>query len=153
MLVVEVDHPMELRYGRGRRADVVPGVYCYVGSALGSGGLAARIRRHHRASKQRHWHVDALLEQARLIGALVIESDERLECRWASWVDRRAPGRVSGFGASDCRCRSHLFRIGGDTAGRAFVDAARLELHARHLSCSDLAALADSDPPRTERSK
>ena len=44
--------------GRLGTFDVRPGFYVYVGSALGPGGLAARIGRHARQEKAFRWHVD-----------------------------------------------------------------------------------------------
>ena len=37
-----------------------PGTYLYLRSAYGPGGLPARLRRHLRADKRPHWHVDHL---------------------------------------------------------------------------------------------
>jgi Uri superfamily endonuclease len=92
-----------------------PGWYMYAGSALGPGGLKARLARHRRClavGKRAHWHVDYLREHARWGGAWMRASDQRLECAWAVALSR-LPGAeivVPGFGASDCRCPSHLVR-------------------------------------------
>jgi len=82
------------------------GGYAYVGSALG--GLEARIRRHLRAAKKKHWHIDYLLERAPVSRIIVAESGERLECRLAARLGGRFEA-VPGFGSSDCRCPGHLF--------------------------------------------
>jgi len=90
------------------------GYYVYVGSALGSGGLSARLARHHRQQKRLHWHIDYLLARAHIVGILADTSGERLECAWArKWLD--TPGArsiVPGFGASDCDCPAHLIYLG-----------------------------------------
>ena len=89
---------------------LAPGRYAYVGSAHGSGGLAARVGRHLRADKPRHWHIDALTATAPVVEVWYAASPTRLECTWAA-VLRDLPGVVlpiPRFGASDCSCPSHL---------------------------------------------
>ncbi len=87
------------------------GYYLYVGSALGSGGLAGRLRRHLNPNKRTHWHVDYLSEQAEVVEIWWAAGEARLEHIWATAAGR-LPGAavpVTGFGASDCRCQAHLF--------------------------------------------
>jgi Uri superfamily endonuclease len=87
------------------------GWHIYVGSALGSGGLA-RLERHIALSqnKDKHpkWHVDWLSNSQSFCLRYTIHAitDERLECRLA-----RALGgeNIPAFGSSDCDCTSHLF--------------------------------------------
>jgi Uri superfamily endonuclease len=100
----------------------------YVGSALGPGGLAARLGRHRRrfaSGKRPHWHVDYVREHAvwggawarraggRLEGDGARRNGERLECDWAAALGQRPGARivVPGFGASDCRCPGHLVHL------------------------------------------
>ena len=92
------------------------GVYAYVGSAQGAGGLARRIARHRAvasgARATRHWHVDSLLGLSERIDVVAAAcEDPDAECALADELARRAQGAVDGFGASDCACRSHLFRL------------------------------------------
>ncbi len=82
------------------------GGYAYVGSALG--GLEARIRRHLRTAKKKHWHIDYLLERASVSRVIMAGSGQRLECRLAARLSGRFDA-VTGFGSSDCRCPGHLF--------------------------------------------
>ena len=88
-----------------------PGAYAYVGSARG--GLAARIARHARREKRRHWHIDYLLAEAAVAGAAVLRTKTRAECPLArSLAEQPAiAGWVPRFGASDCNCPSHLARL------------------------------------------
>ena len=87
------------------------GWHLYVGSALGSGGLA-RMERHIALSRNRDrspkWHVDYLLNESafRLRYAVWGLTTDRLECRLATVL---GGDNVSGFGCSDCDCPSHLF--------------------------------------------
>jgi Uri superfamily endonuclease len=83
------------------------GYYAYVGSALG--GLEGRVRRHLRSGKKLHWHIDYLLREAAIAGIVVAENVQRCECDIARALERHLEC-VHGFGASDCRCPSHLFR-------------------------------------------
>lgn len=114
------------------RMELTPGRYAYAGSALGPGGVRARLERHLRASGRPHWHVDHLRSVARPESAWWVHAGERLECRWAAALAGR-PGTarpVAGFGASDCGCPGHLVRLPD-------------ELPVRQLR----AALAEVSPP------
>ncbi|MDP7081322.1 MAG: GIY-YIG nuclease family protein [Candidatus Undinarchaeales archaeon] len=91
----------------GRGGTVQPGTYLYVGSAYGPGGLAARLSRHARKHKRRHWHIDALTE-GRGVNAIRIYPGSD-ECVLARELAERCRA-VKGFGSSDCDCPSHLFR-------------------------------------------
>jgi Uri superfamily endonuclease len=85
-----------------------------VGSALGNGGLSARVARHRRSQKRKHWHIDYLLEHARIVDVYADASGRRLECVWSHHLHKFTGihcGPV-GFGASDCRCSTHLFYLG-----------------------------------------
>jgi len=92
------------------------GWHVYVGSALGSGGLA-RLDRHIALARDRDrrptWHVDYLLTDDRfsLRGTVSAPTTGRLECRLAQAIGGPA---VPAFGCSDCRCPSHLFFRQGD---------------------------------------
>lgn len=109
-LILRLSAPQAIEVGRLGLVAFRPGFYAYVGSALGPGGLAARIEHHVRAESRPHWHIDYLRRAAPIVSIWFVESQERLECIWA-----RALGLLSGydqparaFGASDCRCDSHL---------------------------------------------
>lgn len=102
-----------INVGRLGRFLFPSGFYLYVGSALGPGGLAARLGRHLRREKRLHWHVDYLRVWANLPGAYYVESRERRECSWARLL-LDLPGAslpAPGFGASDCRCPAHLVHL------------------------------------------
>lgn len=87
------------------------GWYLYVGSALGPGGVAARCGRHLKADKKPHWHVDYLEAGASIREIWYLCGDRRLEHEWADVLAgwSTAPAPWPGFGASDCRCPSHLW--------------------------------------------
>jgi len=87
------------------------GWHIYVGSALGSGGLA-RLDRHialaHNRDKRPKWHVDYLSTDRHFTLRYTVHAitEDRLECRLAETLED--PG-IPGFGCSDCACPSHLF--------------------------------------------
>jgi len=81
--------------------------YYYVGSAQRN--LDSRLERHGRRDKPLRWHIDYLSTQARMLGAIVMEEPKEAECRLAAELTKRLAVAVPRFGASDCRCVSHLF--------------------------------------------
>ena len=100
------------------------GYYLYVGSALR--GLSARIARHRRHPKPPHWHIDYLRNHCAGVQAYAVRSTALLECRIARALgDGFEPGPPR-FGASDCRCPTHLF-----CAGRRPKDAEMLRILSR----------------------
>ncbi len=99
-----------IQIGRWGRICVKPGYYSYIGSAFGPGGLRARVSRHLRQEKRKHWHIDYLREFMEPVGAWYTHDRQRLEHIWAQSLSEM-DGLISthGFGCSDCNCDSHLF--------------------------------------------
>ncbi len=141
MLLLALPASAELQIGRKGRINFEAGLYCYVGSALGPGGLAARLGRYASGAGRRHWHIDYLLPHATLLGALVIEDSRRLECSWAAWVGGQSFTCVQGFGSSDCRCAGHLFLLGAPADRVQVIKRAQEELGTRWVSWEDLNSL------------
>jgi Uri superfamily endonuclease len=121
-LLLKLDKQERITVGKLGTFNFPAGYYLYVGSALGPGGLRARLARYRRGSegpsglnsgqtsRKLHWHIDYLLQRAQLIEVWSVASEERLECKWGE-VARRLSGAqvpVWGFGSSDCRCPAHL---------------------------------------------
>lgn len=133
-LTLLVERPRLVTIGKARRrVRFERGLHVYVGSALGPGGLGARLRRHLSAPKRLHWHIDYLLLRATLFGALVVASPRRVECAWALWFARRADECIEGFGSSDCSCKGHLFRLPAGMTLESVVREARPALKARFV--------------------
>lgn len=111
-LYLRLGEPIRIQVGRLGTFDFLAGCYVYTGSALN--GLEQRIARHRRREKRLHWHIDYLLAHAELERVLVFPTRERLECELNRRTMTDAGGQVivRGFGSSDCRCRTHLLRIG-----------------------------------------
>jgi Uri superfamily endonuclease len=110
-LLLRLDNPSSLLIGKLGAFDFRVGFYIYVGSAMGPGGIAGRLKHHLSPIRKPHWHVDYLRQAARVEEVWFVESDARREHAWSS-VLLAMPGSaipVPRFGASDCRCASHLF--------------------------------------------
>lgn len=113
ILILQLDQFLTgLQIGKLGVFDLVPGYYLYVGSAFGAGGLNVRLAHHRRKHKPRpHWHIDYLRPVTRLREAWTVSGPERYEIRWcqamAALPDLSMP--IPNFGASDSRCRTHLF--------------------------------------------
>ncbi len=56
-----------------------------------------------------HWNIDYLREAAVSVEALPIRSSKRIECDVAGALAEMLLPGPHGFGASDCRCATHLF--------------------------------------------
>ncbi|MEE8421341.1 MAG: GIY-YIG nuclease family protein [Dehalococcoidia bacterium] len=112
ILLLRLARDEEIEVGRLGVVRFRRGEYGYVGSALG--GLDARIARHLRAEKKRHWHIDYVLERASVTGVLEFEGATRIECRLSDALAGSGASTtpVQRFGSSDCRCLSHLHYFG-----------------------------------------
>ena len=103
-------------------AVLAPGTYLYAGSAWGPGGIRARVLRHARRAKARHWHIDSLTEVADLAGVLAFPGGR--ECGLIE-RGRALPGTsvpIPGFGSSDCRsCAAHLLAVPPDNGFAALI--------------------------------
>jgi len=124
---------LHLHLGRSRRVLVGrlgeirfrTGEYFYVGSALGPGGLRARLGRHLRGDGQARWHVDALRAVAQM-HSVCYAVDEQAECEWSQAL-AALPGAfipAPSFGSSDCRsgCRAHLIAFPPGATVRDLAD-------------------------------
>ncbi len=124
-----------LTVGRLGELSVQPGYYLYVGSAFGPGGLRARVNHHiaqakvaaesslgatKKASEKTtengptitpHWHIDYLRAMLPIHEVWTSAMEIRLEHVWAKRLaaSKNAVIPLGRFGASDCRCVSHLF--------------------------------------------
>ena len=105
--IFQLAEPRTIRVGRLGRFQFPAGMYFYVGSA--QRGLSARLARHGRPNKPRHWHIDYLTAHAAMIGHVTIPGRKDAECKVAADLAQHFDRPVPRFGASDCRCQGHLF--------------------------------------------
>jgi Uri superfamily endonuclease len=110
---MQLPQPTLLTVGKLGKFEFPTGWYAYAGSALGPGGLAARIGRHLKTSKTPHWHIDRLRDRAELTAVWYAVGNRRRECVWARALSALPGARevAPGFGASDCRCATHLLHL------------------------------------------
>lgn len=123
VLIVRLCQRMTVAVGKLGAFDFPAGWYAYAGSARGPGGLAARVSRHCRKSKTPHWHIDYLRAHAKPVAAWYATGLEKRECSWARILLKLTGASIpaSGFGASDCRCPTHLVRFPTPPDLSAFV--------------------------------
>lgn len=124
-LIMHLPKPRRISISNRSLAPFSTGYYAYVGSALG--GIESRVNRHLRSTKKRRWHIDYLLSEATVTGVIFGEAEVKVECAVAWALDTEIE-RIPDFGASDCRCPSHLFIAPDDktlssAVRRAFVSA------------------------------
>jgi Uri superfamily endonuclease len=118
LLQLALSRTVSITTGKLGRFKFCAGSYYYVGSAFGPGGLKARIRHHLNGSARLHWHIDYLSPYFEKVGAIMVETNENLECVFSSKI-KELPFylfEVERFGSSDCRCVSHLFGVSFDPA-------------------------------------
>lgn len=114
ILVFEVNRDMCMNIGSLGYVCFPKGVYGYVGSAKGFGGIKARIKHHMNKYKRRfRWHIDYLTVRNDVTINCVIYA-ETLDIDEGDVVkevisDRCWKLSVLGFGSTDSRSPSHLF--------------------------------------------
>ena len=108
LLILRLPRPMTIEVGALGGIDFPKGIYAYSGSALRS--LEPRVRRHFSSQKKAHWHIDRLRAAAGPMEALVLRSQDDLECLINEMVGRMEGSTpfAPGFGCSDCACSTHL---------------------------------------------
>lgn len=112
VLIIELTAPTPVRLRTLSEAVLPPGRYAYAGSARGPGGIRARVRRHMRADKKLHWHIDHLTAAAGVRGAVALPGRRECEAVAALMAAGGATIPVPGFGSSDCAdCPAHLLAL------------------------------------------
>jgi Uri superfamily endonuclease len=109
VLVLRLDKAIHIEFPRVASHQLMPGWYLYAGSARGSGGIRARVKRHFRYEKTAHWHIDRLTVHAVEMAALAVADGH--ECELVSKLLESLQFKVAaaGFGSTDCSlCKSHL---------------------------------------------
>ena len=100
-----------IQIGRLGALQLQSGFYVYVGSALGPGGVRARLAHHLKLARRRHWHIDYVRAHTRVQDIWYRLDTRRLEHIWAEHIGlaKGASVPLLGVGSTDCRCESHLF--------------------------------------------
>jgi sugar fermentation stimulation protein A len=111
ILLARLKKNHRIKPGSLPETDYEEGVYLYVGRART--GLSARIKRHVRREKKLFWHIDYLLQEAKIEGVWV-RREYFAECDTARDIGKSCPSTVMvirRFGSSDCRCPGHLLHF------------------------------------------
>ena len=109
VLAITLGSDTQLEVGALGNLSFSAGLYCYAGSAMG--GLDQRVGRHLSKEKKMRWHIDRLTVAADSVEAYESYPDYVEECTLARMAQECGMEPVfKGFGCSDCRCFSHLFR-------------------------------------------
>ncbi len=143
ILILEASVRRRVRIGARGTVELEPGFYAYVGSARGPGGLAARLAHHRRRTRSPHWHIDYLRRHTAFREVWLAQSAAEWEHHWAEVLGSSPSASIplARFGASDCGCRSHLFR---------FASHARVSTFRRRLTASS-ACVGITYQPELER--
>ncbi|MCK5107144.1 MAG: GIY-YIG nuclease family protein [Nanoarchaeota archaeon] len=106
-LIIFLPFSKSIKIGKLSTFNFQKGYYCYVGSALNN--LEKRISRHKSKNKKIHWHIDYLLEYAKIVEVKTIQTHKRLECTLSKKVSELGDIIINRFGSSDCKCKTHLY--------------------------------------------
>ncbi|MBD3164209.1 DUF123 domain-containing protein [Candidatus Woesearchaeota archaeon] len=109
-LIIHVNRNIRIKVGALGKINFKKGNYCYVGSAQNN--VEKRIKRHFSDKKKIKWHIDYLLQNrnVKIHKAVYKEEGKDIECKIACILSQ-SEHPVKGFGSSDCKCISHLFRL------------------------------------------
>jgi Uri superfamily endonuclease len=112
--------------GKLGRACFPTGFYIYVGSAFGNGGLAARIQHHLVPVQRHHWHLDYFRSYGEPYSLWYTVGPKRYEHEWAAILQHMPSSSViiKNFGATDCKCLTHMFHFDEPPALSEFIHAA-----------------------------
>jgi Uri superfamily endonuclease len=110
VLVISVGKDISVNVGALGGVNFEKGLYAYVGSAQKC--LEKRIRRHLRRAKRKFWHIDYLLDDdnVEVLKVLYENAGKSEECKVAKKISKEGIP-IKSFGSSDCKCKSHLFKI------------------------------------------
>ena len=112
VLILKIEEEKSINIGKMGRITFEKAYYAYVGSAMTG---IHRLKRHLRNLKIRniknkHWHIDFIIPHCKFIEWLFAEcSEPGKEEKLAISLSKRLD-YVEGFGASDSRAPSHLFK-------------------------------------------
>jgi sugar fermentation stimulation protein A len=107
ILVISLPKRSCIKIGSLGIIDFKKGYYAYTGSAMG--GLEQRVKRHLR--------IDYFLQKAEILEVHANETASKQdECKNAILLKQSGGVPVINFGASDCKCKSHLFYFNARSA-------------------------------------
>jgi len=110
VLIILVSQDVGINVGALDIVNFEKGLYAYVGSAQMS--FEKRLTRHLKKVKKKFWHIDYLLDNdaVKFLKLFHKKAGKLEECKIAIILGKRGLP-VKGFGSSDCKCTSHLFKL------------------------------------------
>ena len=109
ILILQLENDKRIQIAKLGQFRFPTGYYAYVGSAFGPGGLAGRLKHHLHPGKKLHWHIDYFLDKAEVKDVIFIKGKK--ECKLSKNIKKLSMKTIEGFGSSDCKCSSHLFKF------------------------------------------
>lgn len=119
IIQMEISKDTERTIGKLGNFVFPKGTYLYIGSAKRN--IQARITRHLTKDKKMRWHLDYLRPLAQ-VSAVMTFPLKMGECALKRFIEASCSGKVivEGFGASDCRCNSHLLKLPSSMSMKEF---------------------------------
>jgi len=110
ILLIKINKKIQEKIGSLGKINFNKGIYAYVGSAQNN--LEKRIQRHKTKNKKMRWHIDYLLnnKSSKILKVFYKKDGKEEECRIAKKLSKNEKP-ILEFGCSDCKCKSHLFKI------------------------------------------
>jgi len=110
ILVISISKNIRIGIGALGSKNFEKSLYVYVGSAQKH--LEKRIERHLKKAKKKFWHIDYLLDNdaVEVLEVFCKEAEKLDECKIAKKICAKGIP-IKGFGSSDCKCASHLFKV------------------------------------------
>ena len=110
ILILRMEKSETICIGKAGIFHFQKGFYAYVGSAMGPGGIRARVHHHLFSSAKPHWHMDYLKQKARIVEVWWAETKKKCEHDWATTIKKIPDSMLPamGFGSTDCQCPTHL---------------------------------------------
>lgn len=113
VLILKMEEEKNINVGKLGQFIFERSYYAYVGSAMSG---IHRLKRHltnlkRKRIENKHWHIDFILPCCKLVEWFFVECSEvGKEERLATYLSKKLD-YVEGFGSSDSRAPSHLFKI------------------------------------------
>jgi Uri superfamily endonuclease len=126
ILIVELQKENKIE-SKSKSWNLKKGFYAYVGSAMNS--LSGRLSHHLSEKKKLHWHIDYLLnnEDSKVVFSFILPSQTKREEQLSSFVSNYGEG-IKGFGSSDCKTKSNLYRVEKGKLSSLFTYLINLEV-------------------------
>jgi len=121
VLFMECRTERKIKVGKFGNLSVSKGIYAYVGSAHGGGGLNSRVSRHLRTAKKCRWHIDYVRRFMKMRTVWLYEGAKEAEHQIADKLMKLSSSiPMKGFGSSDCNCVTHFFKF--DKIPESFIE-------------------------------